>query len=86
MARFFPLRNALTRKVRTSLTPETRNEEDLQDEPPSHAEEVLSNAQVITWSCVLTWEAAFITLGNLFTIITLHLSRSFGRRKVYILL
>ena len=43
---------------------------DLQDEPPSHTEEVLSKAQVITWSCVLTWEAAFITLGNLFTIIT----------------
>ena len=28
MARFFPLRNALARKVRTSLKPETRNKED----------------------------------------------------------
>ena len=81
MARFFPLRNALTRKVRTSLTPETRNEEDLQDEPPSHAEEVLSNAQVITWSCVLTWEAAFITLGNLFTIITFTFIKKLRPKK-----
>ena len=39
---------------------------DLQDEPPSHAEEALSNAQVITWSRVLTWEAAFITLEKNF--------------------
>ena len=86
MARFFPLRNALTRKVRTSLTPETRNEEDgshkdLQDEPPSHAEEVLSNAQVITWSCVLTWEASFITLGNLFTIITFTFIKKLRPKK-----
>ena len=32
-------------------------------------EEALSQAQVIAWSCVFTWEAAFITLGNLFTIV-----------------
>ena len=54
---------------------------DLQDEPPSHAEEVLSNAQVITWSCVLTWEAAFITLGNLFTIITFTFIKKLRPKK-----
>ena len=32
-------------------------------------EEALSQAQVIVWSCVFTWEAAFITLGSLFTIV-----------------
>ena len=32
-------------------------------------EEALSQAQVIAWSCTLTWEAAFITLGNLLTIV-----------------
>ena len=54
---------------------------DLQDEPPSHAEEVLSNAQVITWSCVLTWEAVFITLGNLFTIITFTFIKKLRAKK-----
>ena len=54
---------------------------DLQDEPPSHAEEVLSNAQVITWSCVLTWEASFITLGNLFTIITFTFIKKLRPKK-----
>ena len=54
---------------------------DLQDEPPSHTEEVLSNAQVITWSCVLTWEAAFITLGNLFTIITFTFIKKLRPKK-----
>ena len=54
---------------------------DLQDEPPSHSEEVLSNAQVITWSCVLTWEASFITLGNLFTIITFTFIKKLRPKK-----
>ena len=54
---------------------------DLQDEPPSHTEEVLSNAQVITWCCVLTWEAAFITLGNLFTIITFTFIKKLRAKK-----
>ena len=54
---------------------------DLQDELPSHTEEVLSNAQVITWSCVLTWEAAFITLGNLFTIITFTFIKKLRAKK-----
>ena len=54
---------------------------DLQDEPPSHAEEVLSNVQVITWSCVLTWEASFITLGNLFTIITFTFIKKLRPKK-----
>ena len=36
---------------------------------PLQTEEALSKAEVIAWSCALTWEAAFITLGNLFTIV-----------------
>ena len=36
---------------------------------PLQTEEALSKAQVIAWSCTLTWEAAFITLGNLLTIV-----------------
>ena len=38
-------------------------------ESPLQTEEALSQAQVIAWSCTLTWEAAFITLGNLLTIV-----------------
>ena len=38
-------------------------------ESPLQTEEALSQAQVIAWSCALTWEAAFITLGNLLTIV-----------------
>ena len=38
-------------------------------ESPLQTEEALSKAQVIAWSCTLTWEAAFITLGNLLTIV-----------------
>ena len=37
-------------------------------ESPLQTEEALSKAQVIDWSCTLTWEAAFITLGNFLTI------------------
>ena len=35
---------------------------------PLQTEEALSQAQVIAWSCALTCEAAFITLGNVLTI------------------
>ena len=35
---------------------------------PLQTEEALSQAQVIAWSCALTCEAAFISLGNLLTI------------------
>ena len=38
-------------------------------ESPLQTEESLSKAQVIAWSCALTWEAAFIALGNLLTIV-----------------
>ena len=38
-------------------------------ESPLQTEGALSKAQVIAWSCALTWEAAFITLGNLLAIV-----------------
>ena len=46
---------------------------------PLQTEEALSKAQVIDWSCTLTWEAAFITLGNLLTIVILDIFQEDSR-------
>ena len=51
------------------------------DESPLQTEEALSKAQVIAWSCALTWVAAFITLGNLFTIITFAFIKKLRAKK-----
>ena len=50
-------------------------------ESPLQTEEALSQAQVIAWSCTLTWEAAFITLGNLLTIVIFAFTKKIRVKK-----
>ena len=50
-------------------------------ESPLQTEGALSKAQVIAWSCALTWEAAFITLGNLLAIVIFAFFRKIRVKK-----